>query len=62
MAVNVALFCPAPIFTLSGIVTLVLLLRSEMLTAPGVAPVSATVQVEAPGAFTVPGEQFKLLS
>jgi hypothetical protein len=62
VAVNVALLSPVPILTLPGTVTLVLLLSSVTLTAPEVAAVSVTVQVEVPGAFTVVSEQVKLLS
>jgi hypothetical protein len=62
VAVNVALLSPAPIFTLPGTVTLVLLLNSATLTALETAAVRVTVQVEVPGAFTVAGEQVKLLS
>jgi hypothetical protein len=50
VAVNVALFRPAPIFTLAGTVTLVLLLSSVTLTALGAAAVKVTVQMEVPGA------------
>ena len=62
MAVKVALLSPAPMFTLEGTVTLVLLLESAMLAALGAAAVRVTVQVDVPGAFTVAGEQLKLLS
>jgi len=61
VAVKVALLRPAPILTLEGTVTLALLLDSVALAALTVAAVNVTVQVEVPGAFTVPGEQFKLL-
>jgi hypothetical protein len=61
VAVNVALFSPAPIFTLAGTVTLVLLLSSVTLTALGAAAVNVTVQLEAPGASMVGLVQFKLL-
>ena len=61
MAVNVALLSPAPIVTLAGTVTAALLLDSVTLVALTVAPVKVTVQAEVPGAFTVPGEQLKLL-
>ena len=62
MAVNAPLFNPAPIFTLPGTVTLVLLLSRVMLTALAAAAVRVTVQVEVPGPFTVDGQQFKPLS
>ena len=53
---------PAPIFTLPGTVTLVLLLSSVTLVALEAAAVRVTVQLEVPGAFTVAGEQVMLLS
>ena len=62
MAVKVALLSPAPILTLPGTVTLALLLDSVTLAALEVAAVKVTVQVEVPGAFTVAGEQLKLLN
>jgi hypothetical protein len=62
VAVKIALLSPAPILTLPGTVTLALLLDSVTLVAPETAAVKAAVQVEVPGAFTVPGEQLKLLS
>ena len=62
VAVNVALLSPAPILTLPGTVTLVLLLSNVMLTALAEVAVNVTVQVEVPGELTVPGAQFKLLS
>ena len=62
MAVNVALLSPAPILTPLGTVTLTLLLASVTLAALEAAAVKVTVQVEVPGAFTVAGEQVKLLS
>ncbi len=61
-AVNVALLSPAPIFTLAGTVTLVLLLDNVTLRAAGAAAVRVTVQEELPGAVTAAGEQFKPLS
>jgi hypothetical protein len=61
VAVKVALLSPAPILTLAGTVTLALLLDSVTLAALTVAAFNVTVQVEVPGAFTVPGEQLKLL-
>jgi hypothetical protein len=59
---KVALLSPAPIFTLPGTVTLVLLLSSVTLMAFDPAAVSVTVQLEVPGPFTEAGEQVKLLS
>ena len=61
-AVKVALLSPAPIFTLPGTVTLVLLLDKLTLTALEEAAVKVTVQEEVPGAFRVAGEQFTPLS
>jgi hypothetical protein len=61
VAIKVALLSPAPMLTLAGTVTLALLLDSVMLAALTVAAVKVTVQLEVPGAFTVPGEQLKLL-
>ena len=61
VAVNVALLSPEPMLTLPGTVMLVLVLDSVMLVALEAAPVKVTVQVEVPGAFTVAGEQVKLL-
>jgi len=61
VAVKVAPLSPTPILTLPGTVTLALLLESVTLEALTVAAVKVTVQVEVPGAFTVPGEQLKLL-
>ena len=62
MAVNVALLSPAPILTLPGTVTLALLLESVTLAALEAAVVKVAVQVDVPGAFTVAGEQVKLLN
>lgn len=62
MAVKVALLSPAPILTLAGTVMLALLLDSVTLAALTAAAVNAAVQVEVPGAFTVAGEQLKLLN
>ena len=61
VAVKVALLSPVPILTLAGTVTLALLLDSVTLAALTAAAVKVTVQVELPGAFTVPGAQLKLL-
>jgi hypothetical protein len=62
LAGNVALLSPEPILRLPGTVTLTLLLASVTLMALEAAAVSVAVQVEVPGAFTVAGEQLKLLS
>ena len=62
MAVNVALLSPAPILTLPGTVTLVLLLSSVTVAGPEATAVKVAVQVEVPGAFTVAGEQVRLLN
>jgi hypothetical protein len=62
VAVKVALLSPEPIPTLAGTVMLTLLLESVMLVALEVAAVKVTVQVEVPGAFTLVGEQVKLLN
>ena len=53
---------PAPMLTLEGTVMLALLLDSVTLAALTAAAVKVAVQVEVPGAFTVAGEQLKLLS
>jgi hypothetical protein len=62
VAVNVALLSPLPILTLPGTVMLALLLASVTLVALEAAAVKAAVQVEVPGAFTLAGEQLKLLN
>ena len=62
MAVNVALLSPLPMVTLPGTVTLALLLASVALVALEAAAVKVAVQVDVPGAFTVAGEQVKLLN
>ena len=62
VAVKVALLSPAPMLTLPGTVTLVLLLDNVTLRALEATVVSVTVQSEVPGAFTVAGEQARLLS
>ena len=55
--------CPWLRFRLAGIVTLGLLLASDTVKPPeGAAEASVTVQAEVPGAFTVAGPQFKLLT
>ncbi len=62
VAVKVALLSPVPILTLPGTVMLTLLLVSVTLAALEAAAVKVAVQVEVPGAFTLAGEQLKLLS
>jgi hypothetical protein len=62
VAVNVALLSPEPILRLPGTVMLVLELDSVMLVALGAAAVKVAVHVEVPGAFTVAGEQVRLLT
>ncbi len=62
LALKVALLSPAPILTLLGTFTLVLLLSSVTLTVLDAAAVSATVQIEVPGELTVPGVHVRLLS
>ena len=62
LAVNDALLSPAPTPTFPGTVMLPLLLDRVTVAPPaGAAAVKVTVQLEVPGAFTVAGEQFKLL-
>jgi hypothetical protein len=62
VAVNEVLLNPAPTPTLPGTVMLPLLLDKVTVAPPaGAAAVSVTVQLEVPGAFTVAGEQLKLL-
>ncbi len=61
-AVNDALLSPAPTPTLPATVMLALLLDKVTVAPPaGAAAVSVNVQLEVPGAFTVAGEQLKLL-
>ena len=62
VAVNVALLSPEPILIFAGTVTLALLLDSVTLVELEAAAVKVAVQVEVPGAFTVAGEQLKLLN
>jgi hypothetical protein len=62
VAVNVALLSPLPILTLPGTVMLALLLASVTLVALEAAAVKVAVQLEVPGAFTLAGEQLKLLN
>ena len=57
-----ALLSPEPILTLPGTLTLTLLLASVTLVALDAAALKVAVHVEVPGAFTVAGEQLKLLS
>ena len=59
---NVALLSPLPILTLPGTVMLALLLASVTLVALEAAAVNVAVQLEVPGAFTLAGEQLKLLN
>ena len=62
LAVKGALLNPAPTPTLAGTVMLALLLDRATVAPPeGAGAVSVTVQLDVPGAFTVPGEQLKLL-
>jgi hypothetical protein len=61
VAVNVALFNPAPMLTIAGMVMFALSLESVALAALTVAAAKVTVQAEVPGAFTIRGEQLKLL-
>jgi len=62
VAVKVALVSPLPMLRLPGTVMLALLLASVTLVALEAAAVNAAVQVEVPGAFTLAGEQLKLLN
>ena len=60
---NWALLAPAGTVTLPGSVTLALLSDSVTANPPiGAAPLSATVQVDVPGAFTLAGAQDRLLN
>jgi hypothetical protein len=59
---NVVPVSPAPILTLLGTVTLVLLLCSATVAALEVGAVSATEQMVVPGEATVPDAQERLLS
>ena len=62
VAAKVALVWPAVTATLPGTVILALLLDRVTTEPPeGAAAVSVTAQLEVPGAFTVAGEQFRLL-
>jgi hypothetical protein len=61
VAVKKPLVCAAPIVTPGGTVTLALLLDNTTITPPvGAGADNVTVQVEVPGATTVPGEQLRL--
>ena len=61
VAVNVPLVCVAAILMLAGTVMLPLLLDSATVAPPeGAGAESVTVQLEVPGALTVPGEQLRL--
>lgn len=62
MALNDALLSPAPMLTLVGTLTLVLLLDRLTLTALEAAALNVTMQAEVPGPFNVDGEQVRLLS
>ena len=62
VAVKGALVSPAPTPTLAGTVMLALLLDRATVAPPeGAGAVRVTVQLDVPGAFTVLGEQLKLL-
>ncbi len=58
---NVALLVPVLTVTLPGTVTLVLLLDNVTPRGLEAAPVRVIVQSEVPGAFTIAGEQVRLL-
>jgi hypothetical protein len=62
LALKVALLSPAPILTLAGTVTLVLLLDSVTLTALERAALIVMVQAEVPGPVTLADEQLNPLS
>ena len=62
LAVKVPPLWLAATLRLAGTVTLALLLDSPTVTPPeGAGADNVTVQVELPGAFTVPGAQLRLL-
>ena len=58
---NVALLVPVLTVTLPGTVTLALLLDNVTPRGLEAAPVRVIVQSEVPGAFTIAGEQVRLL-
>ncbi len=61
MATNPPLICPETIVTLAGTVMLGLSLeRATVEPLAGAALVNVTVQLEVPGAFTVPGVHVRL--
>ena len=62
VAVKFALLCPAETVTLDGTLTPALLLETATATVASAAPVSVTVQDEAPGAVTLDGEQARELN
>ena len=62
LAVKVALLSPVAIFTLTGTVTLVLLLASVTLAPLGAAALKVAVQFAVAGPVIEPGEQVKLLT
>lgn len=59
---KVPLFAPVEMLTLPGTVMLALLLDRVTLRGLEAAAVNATVHSDVPGAFTVAGEQVRLLS
>ena len=62
VAVKPAVVAPAPTVTLPGTVAFALLLDSATASPPpGAAPLSVTVQLEVPGAFTLDGVHVKLV-
>ena len=61
VAEKLTLLCPADMVTLEGTLTLELLLEIPTVTLAGAGPVSVAVQDEAPGAFTLAGEQLSVL-
>jgi hypothetical protein len=62
VAVKVAVVAPEATVTFAGTVRLALPLESVTVKAPEAALLSVTVHVEEPGAFTLAGEQDKLLT
>ena len=62
VAVKGTLLAPGPMPTLAGTVILALLLDKATIAPPeGAGAVRVTVQLEVPGAFTVAGEQLRVL-